>query len=200
MVNLNRKIKVAFLALAMTFPIFTVAANSDKHSTNESEKKALFENLYRAENEQEGRIAEDAVWRFWFDQSPTTTVRTYLDAGIERREAYDYEAAEHHLDKVVQSAPEYAEGYNQRAFVRFLRENYYDAKTDLEMALKLEPNHFGALSGLYHILQRQDKRDAALNMLKLAVEIHPWLKERSALPEEMWPKSYRNLHAPGTKI
>ena len=68
------------------------------------------------------------------------------------------------------------------------------------MALILEPNHFGALSGLYHVLQRQDRRDAALNMLRLAVEIHPWLNERSALPEEMWPKSYRNLHAPGTEI
>ena len=62
------------------------------------------------------------------------------------------EAAEHHFDKVILSAPDYAEGYNQRAFIRFLREDYDNALADLEIVLELEPNHFGASSGLYHIL------------------------------------------------
>ena len=56
----------------------------------------------------------------------------YLDTGRERREAYAYDEAEENLDKVVELAPDYHEGYNQRAFVRFLRENYEGSLPDNE--------------------------------------------------------------------
>lgn len=200
MFNLIQNIKTAFLALAISLPLFAVLAYSDDYNAIEAEEQFLFNNLYLAENEQQGRIAEDAIWQFWFDQSPTTAVRANLDAGIERREAYDFETAEFYFDKVIQAAPNYPEGYNQRAFIRFLRENYDNAKTDLNTVLKLEPNHFGALSGMYHILQRQNRRDSAMSMLVRAVEVHPWIKERSALPEDLWPEHYRRLHTPQTEI
>jgi len=190
-------------ALLMTIAVLLsplVVANSDDSSSSDTERKILFEALANAENEQQGRNAEGDIWRFWFDQSPTEEVRTALDAGMERREAYDFEAAENILDTVVESAPAYAEGYNQRAFVRFLREKYDDSQEDLEKALELEPDHFGAMSGLFHILRRQNRQKAALSLLQKAVGIHPWLKERSALPESLWPKSYRDIHEPGQEI
>lgn len=188
------------LAIAVLTSISITAANSDEHSSADSHQLYLFEELAKAETEQEGRIAETAIWQFWFSLSPTPDVRKSLDAGIARREAYDFEAAENHLNKVVESAPNYAEGYNQRAFVRFLRENYDEAQTDLETALKLEPHHFGAMSGLFHILRRQNRHAVAMKMLQEAVDIHPWLKERSALPENLWPERYRGLHESGQRI
>jgi tetratricopeptide (TPR) repeat protein len=177
-----------------------VAINGVLLASTDPEKALLFERLANAETEQESRIAEGAVWRFWFDQSPTPEIRTLLDAGMERRQAYDYEAAENHLDKVVEIATDYAEGYNQRAFVRFLRENYSDAQADLEIVLELEPDHFGALSGLYLILSRQDRQKVALKMLQKAVDIHPWLNERSALPRALWSDKYRDIHEQGLEI
>jgi len=131
---------------------------------------------------------------------PTSDVRALLDAGLERREAYDYEAAENRFDEVIASAPEYTEGYNQRAFIRFLRQNYSGAQVDLEAALELDPTHFGAMSGTYHVLMIQNRPKAALKMLQRAVAIHPWLKERRALPEAMWPESYRAIHQPKQEI
>jgi len=190
---------VAVMMLAI-LPSTLVVANADELSSSDTLRKTLFEALANAENEQQGRIAEGDIWHFWFDQSPTDEVRTALDAGMERREAYDFEAAENILDTVVESAPAYAEGYNQRAFVRFLREKYDDSQEDLEKALELEPDHFGAMSGLFHILRRQNRQKAALSLLQKAVGIHPWLKERSALPESLWPKSYRDIHEPGQEI
>ena len=198
-VNLLRRVSIILAAVAL-IPISFSYANSSAPSTTDVNKRALFQALARAENEQEGRIAEGDIWQYWFNQSPTAEVRASLDAGIARREAYDYEAAETHLDRVVELAPDYAEGYNQRAFVRFLRENYADAQTDLVTVLELEPDHFGALSGLYHILRIQNRQQAAMNLLKKAVSIHPWLIERSALPEPMWPKNYRDIHRPEQEI
>lgn len=195
-----QKLMMKLILIAVLATLCVVAASSDALSGVDQEKADLFQELARAESEQAGRIAEDAIWRFWLNQAPTADVRASLDAGMERRKAYDLEAAEIHLDKVVEQAPDYAEGYNQRAFVKFLRENYASAQTDLETVLEIEPNHFGALSGMYHILQIQNRRRAAMKMLQQAVTIHPWLKERSALPKTMWPESYREIHEPGQEI
>jgi len=198
--TLTLKLFTGLLVTVLWIPLFATHANADEHAATAGEKAGLFEALANAESEQEGRSAEDAIWRFWFNQSPTPEVRASLDAGIERREAYDFEAAENHLDKVVEAAPSYAEGYNQRAFVRFLRENFLEAQADLEIALELEPEHFGAMSGLHHILRIQNRHEAAMQLLQQAVIIHPWLKERSALPKKMWPDRYRLIHEEGQEI
>ena len=192
MLNASKKALI-FLATALMLTLSWSIANA-------SERAMLFEALSSATDAKEGRAAEEAVWEYWFAQSPTAEIRSQLDAGIERREAYDYEAAEAFLTEVVNAAPDYAEGHNQRAFVRFLRENYSEAQTDLERALELEPTHFGALSGLYHILSIQNRQDAAFGFLQKAVSIHPWLRERSALPESMWPESYRDIHQSNEEI
>ena len=191
---------LTFVLTVCLIPLSWALANSESPSRGEKIKTELFEALSNAENELEGRIAEEAMWSYWFNQSPSTEVRKHLDAGMERREAYDYEAAEEELNKVVEAAPNYAEGYNQRAFIHFLRENYSNAQIDLEKALELEPKHFGALSGLFHVLRIQDRQEAALGMLQQAVTIHPWIQERFALPESMWPESYKSIHNPDQEI
>jgi len=191
----SRCLSVAMLALGilMSFPaLSTEFANEHIES--------LFEELASAQTLQEGKLAEDEIWRYWFNAAPTKEVREAMDAGMERREAYDYEAAEKHFDDAVRLAPEFAEAYNQRAFIRFLRENYGQSLSDLEKALELEPNHFAAHAGVYHVLLRQDRSEAAIKSLQIAVGLHPWINERHGLPKELWPLSYRNIHEKGDDI
>lgn len=157
-------------------------------ASESEEKERYFQALLNAPSETAGRKIESSIWEYWLSQSPTAEVRALMDKGMERRKAYDYEAAEKHFDEVVALAPDYSEGYNQRAFVRFLRENFDQSLTDLEKTLELEPKHFGALSGMYHLLRLKNRVPAAMRSLQLAVAIHPWIQERHALPKEMWPK------------
>ena len=168
------------------------------HAENTRQEQALYDELFQqlasAKSEQEGRRIESDIWQFWFSQSPTPEIRKALDSGMERRRVYDLEGAELHFDKVVNEAPQYAEGYNQRAFARFLREDLDGSLSDLEKTLELVPEHFGALSGMYHVLRLQNRPKAALKALQDAVALHPWIQERGGLPNNMWPDNYRAIH------
>ncbi|OCW59316.1 hypothetical protein AWJ14_09735 [Hoeflea olei] len=172
---------IGALVLAFTLP---AALPVSRAAEAASERERLFAALKGAENERAGRLAENAIWQWWIDQAPTPGVRANLDRGMERRAAYDFEAAEQALDSVIAEAPGYAEGYNQRAFVRFLRDNPDGALDDLERAVDLEPDHFGSWSGMYHVLMRLGRPEAAIAALSRAVTIHPWLKERGMLPPD----------------
>ena len=170
-------IGTAALAYGMTAPVALQASTA-------SQRDRLFKALKTAKTEREGRLAENAIWNWWLDQAPTLEVREAIDHGMKRREAYDFEAAEEALDKAVEQAPDYAEGWNQRAFVRFLRDNIDGSLSDLEKAVELDPDHFAAWSGMYHVLIRMGRPEVAVAALSRAVTIHPWLKERGMLPPD----------------
>lgn len=149
-----------------------------------AEREELFRRLAAATSEREGRAAEDEIWRFWLGLAPDMASRLLVEKAMARREEHDLAGAEKLMDRAVKRAPNYAEAWNQRAFVRFLRGNDEGALEDVHRTLELEPKHFGALSGLYHVLIRQGRTRAANAALVKAVEIHPWLKERVLLPPD----------------
>jgi len=200
MLNLRQALAVLFIILLTGLPGTPLLADSDTQALEASQVKQLFDMLANAQSETEGRYAEDAVWHYWFSLAPNANIRQNLDAAIKRREAYDFEAAELLLNEIVATAPNYAEGYNQRGFILFLREKYELAEQDLKKALSLQPNHFGALSGMFHVQGKLGKSDSALEYLQQAVTIHPWIQERFGLPKALWPESYRKIHEPGTEI
>lgn len=146
-----------------------------------ADRATLFRRLREARTEREGRMAEDAVWRMWMAEGPTAAIREAVAEAMRRRESYDLAGALAILDGVVADAPGYAEGWNQRAFIRFLRDDPDGALEDVERTLALEPLHFAALSGKAIVLMRQGRMEAGQEALRRAVEIHPWLKERGML-------------------
>jgi len=183
---------IAVISLLMF--AFTGVVVADKTPVPGPHELLLLQRLATAGTEADGRLAESAVWEHWFSESSDVDVREWLQMGRKRRESYDYDAAEKLFNQVVDAAPDYAEGYNQRAFVRFLREDFSGALDDLEKTLELKPWHFGALSGMYHVLRLQNRHRAAFELLSQAVVIHPWIQERGALPKELWPDNYRLIH------
>jgi tetratricopeptide (TPR) repeat protein len=87
------------------------------------------------------------------------------------------------LDKLVVDYPTYAEGWNQRATMRYLANDFEGSLADIEKVLEFEPRHFGALSGRVLIYLAQGKRAEALREMATALTIHPFLTERRLFPE-----------------
>ncbi len=128
-----------------------------------------------------GMAASADMWALWAD-APDARAQEFLDEGMARREAYDYPAAMEAFQALVAYCPDYAEGYNQRAFVHFLRGDYTAALPDLDAALARQPRHVAAQAGKALTLHALDRQGEAALALRAALRMNPWLAERSLLP------------------
>jgi Flp pilus assembly protein TadD len=146
------------------------------------ERQKLFTALAAASNPMEANDLTSKIWALWF-HAPNAEAAAIMEQALERRGANDYSGAATILDKLVKSAPDWAEAWNQRATIRYLLRDFEGSLADIDRVLALEPKHFGALSGEALILMQQGKMAAGQLVLRKAVEIHPFLSERALLTE-----------------
>jgi tetratricopeptide (TPR) repeat protein len=137
----------------------------------------LVTEIRAAENELAARPISNQMWELWTD-APDQQAQEVLDRGMRMRESYDFAGAIQEFDRLVEYCPDYAEGYNQRAFVNFLRGAYPLAVPDLQKALELSPDHVAARAGLALTFMQMGKLVEARVELKLALKNNPWLSER----------------------
>lgn len=173
--NMTLQARHLLAAFLLCLAAVTVSARADT-STDD-----LFEALKNAPNETEARLIETEIWEAWVDAAPTPELREQVESAMRMRGEYNYQGAREVLDKVVAEAPEYPEGWNQRAFILFLQGDYEASLSDIKRVLELEPRHFGALSGQAMIYITQGRAELAQKTLRDAVNVHPYLKERALL-------------------
>lgn len=145
-----------------------------------AEMDPLYRALLIAPDEMSARLITNEMWGYW-DNAPDEPSQSMLDEGMRARARFDFVFALDRLNALVGYCPFYAEGYNQRAFVNFLREDFEAALPDLERALDLNPRHVGALSGRAVTLIALGRDDAAQDALRAALAVNPWLPERAML-------------------
>ncbi len=169
------------MALALT--VFSAQMSAAYDSEARAEERAdLLVALKAAPNERIARAAVSAIWDHW-QIAPDEKAQVLLDDARKRMQVYDFAGAMVHLDALVAHAPDYAEGWNTRATTLFLQQKYDLSLDDVEKTLALEPAHFGALAGKAIILMRQGRASLSQEALRKAVEINPYLSERSMLIE-----------------
>lgn len=144
--------------------------------------ESLIAKAREAPNQMAGQEASNAMWELWL-MAPDAAAQEVLDRGMGKRRSFDFVGAIQDFDALVDYCPDYAEGYNQRAFAHFLSENYPAALTDLDAALKLSPQHVGAQSGRALTLMNMGRLEEARAQMLAAVENNPWLSERALLAE-----------------
>lgn len=142
---------------------------------------ALIADAQATTSEADGRVISDRMWALW-TKAPDAAAQELLDSGMRKRGVYDFLGAIQEFDRLIGYCPEYAEGYNQRAFVRFLRQEYELALADLDQVLRLSPSHIGALSGKALTLIGLGQVEAGRAVLEEALKLNPWLPERHLLP------------------
>jgi len=133
-----------------------------------------------AQSEAEGRALGQQMWQIWAT-APDEAAQAILDRGMRQRESYDFAGAVLTFSKLIAYCPAYAEGYNQRAFARFLQQDFAAAVPDLERALALQPRHVAARAGLALTYMNIGEIERARDVLRVALAQNPWLAERHLL-------------------
>ncbi|WP_234417161.1 tetratricopeptide repeat protein [Loktanella sp. Alg231-35] len=132
----------------------------------------------------EAQMLSQQLWELWLD-APDALAQEMLDEGMSQRSIYDFLGARETLTRLVDYCPDYAEGYNQRAFASYLAQDFEAALADLNVALEIMPNHIAALSGKGLTLLGLGRDEEAQEALRAAVKMNPWLQERALLTEPM---------------
>lgn len=147
-----------------------------------TELQGLIDEANAAPDERSGRAVSDRMWEVWL-RAPDSSAQEVLDRGMRQRGNFDFVGAYESFDALVAYCPGYAEGYNQRAYISFLREDFDAALIDLERALDLAPAHVGAQSGRALTLMNLGRREEARAQLQAALGNNPWLSERHLLAD-----------------
>lgn len=157
------------------------------------EREALFDALKNSQDPATGRRIANEIWKFWMT-APGPKEQALLDLAMKKRSVFDYAGALTEIDRLIAMAPEYPEGWNQRATLLFLQRKYDESLTAIERTLQLEPKHFGSLAGQARIFMQQGRVALGQSTLRRAVEIFPWIPERDMLIEPLirMPKTREN--------
>ncbi|MET0576773.1 MAG: hypothetical protein ABWZ83_13070 [Mesorhizobium sp.] len=148
----------------------------------------LFSELKRERNEKAAERIAGRIWQEWF-KSGSASVDLMMQWASQAMEAKKFDVALDFLDQVIVLQPTYAEGWNRRATVHFMMQNFGKSMADIERTLELEPRHFGALSGMAEIMKTTGRKQLALDAYQRVLEIYPMMRsaqnEVSELSEEL---------------
>src|SRR5260370_11534749 len=144
----------------------------------------LFGALKAAPDEASAKHVEARIWALWL-QTPSDTAALLMMRAKAAMDAQQMDIALKLLDAVVKLRPDYVEGWNRRATLHYLKNDYAHSLGDIEQVLVREPRHFGALAGLGMIMQDLGDHNRRLAAFPQALAIHPHL--------EKWPELGQTL-------
>ncbi len=166
-------------ALLVTAPA-ALAETCPPVADRSAELAGIYAELAGSQSEAEAQPLNQRLWEIWTD-APDAQAQALLDEGMRKRSGFDFLGARDVLDELVAYCPNYAEGYNQRAFANYLRQDFAAALVDLDRTLDINPRHIGALSGKALTLMGLGRQDEAQTVLRAALALNPWLGERALL-------------------
>ena len=136
----------------------------------------LFDKLFLSTNNMEASKLLFNIWDIWSiaDNQETQII---FDEANQFMDVGELDNAIELFTKVVKQSPEFAEGWNKRATVYFLKGELNKSISDIEKTLNLEPRHFGALDGLAEIYLMQDDLVGAALIYRQILEIIPSSKK-----------------------
>lgn len=136
----------------------------------------LFDKLFLSTNNMEASKLLFNIWDIWSiaDNQETQII---FDEANQFMDVGELDNAIELFTKVVKQSPEFAEGWNKRATVYFLKGELNKSISDIEKTLNLEPRHFGALDGLAEIYLMQDDLVGAAAIYRRILEIIPSSKK-----------------------
>jgi tetratricopeptide (TPR) repeat protein len=147
----------------------------------------LFGALKVAPDEASAKHVEARIWALWM-QTPSDTAALLMVRAKAAMDAKQMDVALKLLDAVIKLRPDYVEGWNRRATLYYLQNDYTHSLEDIAQVLVREPRHFGALAGLGMIMQDMGDDKRALDAFRKALAVNPHLDKVPELVKTLTEK------------
>jgi tetratricopeptide (TPR) repeat protein len=131
-----------------------------------------FEQLVGAPDPLSARTIEQQIWRIWYENADEETSRLLIE-GDRAMQAGDFATALEDFNAVIERDPDFAEGWNRRATLRYMMGDYEGSMADIDETLLREPRHFGALAGLGLVNMELGREQQALDAFERALVVNP---------------------------
>ena len=169
MINSTLKPLTGRIIAVLILLAYSLASPADQ---NDPALDDLFEQLAVTTSDEEASNIPREIWQRW-TANDDPDVSQLMQIGIRALNYSTYRKALQSFDRVIEIAPEFAEGWNKRAPLYYHIKEYRRSIDDIKQTLRLEPRHFGAWSGLGLISVAQDNYSGALAAFKKALSINP---------------------------
>ena len=158
-----------YVFLVLLFCGNTIADSKDR----DVKLNQLFEQLKKSNNASRALKIEMKIWNIWTTHPTQENLTQLLAKGSDLMSKGELETAYKIFSTIIDSAPDWAEGWNKRATVLYLMGRYEDSLRDINEVLKRESRHFGALSGqgLVHIKLKNYEK--AIESYEAVQKIYP---------------------------
>src|SRR4051812_20046436 len=147
----------------------------------------LFGALKAAPDEESAKHVEARIWALW-NQTSSDTTALLMQRSKAAMDNKQVDVALKLLSAVVKLKPDYVEGWNRRATLYYLQNDYTRSLDDIQQVLVREPRHFGALAGLGMIMQELGDEKRALDAFRKALAVNPHLDKVPELVKTLTEK------------
>ncbi len=172
----------ALIMVAISLSLNTAAMAASRYG---EELDGLFAQLAKAPSLESADQTIAKIWQLWTTDTTDSNNIRLMRRGIAYMESGQWREAESIFSQIIDRDDGFSEAWNKRATVRFMLNDMNGSVQDIAQTLKLEPRHFGALSGLGMIHTLDGNFESALSIYEQILTIHPLNPEASRLIEEL---------------
>jgi len=169
------------IIIIITFIILPTQVNAE--ITNEQKLNIYFKQLVETKTKLDAGILEKKIWDIWHKHPKNEFLTDKLGFATKLMYRGNYHFALQIFTNIINEDPSWSEAWNKRATLLYLMKDFQKSLVDIDYTLKLEPRHFGALSGRAQIYIMLEEYEKALEDFKSIKNIHPTSVEKDTIPK-----------------
>lgn len=154
------------LLIGLLTPVFLLADQNDPRLED------LFADLRSETDVYRANTIAGQIWQIWFiHEDPQAS--GLMERGVQQMNSNSVRAALDTFDRLIALKPDFAEAWNRRATIYYQIGEYDASLRDIAEVLKLEPFHFGALSGRGLVYMGKEDYFMARRAFLTLLEVYP---------------------------
>ncbi len=164
--------KLCIKIQGMVLGLCLITSTSLYADQNDPRLEELFASLKSETDIYNAANLANEIWQIWFEHEDAMA-NSLMTRGVQQMESYAINAALETFNRLIELKPDFAEAWNRRATIYYQIGEYDASLKDIDEVLKLEPYHFGALSGRGLVYMGKQEYFMARSAFLTLLEVYP---------------------------